>query len=324
MSDLGDDFFVDLWEEVQYVVKRKIQNAVDEKCTEMRGYYRALLKERDDTIAELENDSKPVRKKQKKKERPMHNHDPGEKPKEPCEHCIRWGDTLDFTMPGGPEYTIVPTGDGIKSFPTSEISKIELTDLRTGKRITVDEAWEIHKKHKAKPDETEEDVADVMNRLKRVVEKKEETENTKPKKGGRPKGSKNKPKAVPVDEKPTDIKVKKGGRPKGSKNKPKSVLVDEKPKEVTRENVDGKVKRPLVMKNKDGTVRVCDFDYRTNKRVETMYSSYAEYEKSRETIVVKSKDGTVRVWYWDSRLNVRIMTTYDSYAEYEKQKSIIP
>ena len=151
MSDLGDDFFVDLWEEVQYVVKRKIQNVVDEKCTEMRGYYRALLKERDDTIAELENDSKPVRKKQKKKERPMHNHDPGEKPKEPCEHCTRWGDTLDFTMPGGPEYTIVPTGDGIKSFPTSEISKIELTDLRTGKRITVDEAWEIHKKHKAKP-----------------------------------------------------------------------------------------------------------------------------------------------------------------------------
>ena len=67
MSDLGDDFFVDLWEEVQYVVKRKIQNVVDEKCTEMRGYYRALLKERDDTIAELENDSKPVRKKQKKK-----------------------------------------------------------------------------------------------------------------------------------------------------------------------------------------------------------------------------------------------------------------
>jgi hypothetical protein len=48
---------------------------------------------------------KPViikKRKTSKKEKvkpPMHNHDPGETPSEPCELCITHGDTLDMSMP---------------------------------------------------------------------------------------------------------------------------------------------------------------------------------------------------------------------------------
>ena len=130
----------------------------------------------------------------------------------------------------------------------------------------------------------------MMNRMKTVIGKEEETENTKPKKGGRPKGSKNKPKVVPADEKPKEVK---GGE---------------------------KVRTPIVLWNgkENGIVRVQDWDSRKKKRVETIYSSRTKYEKSREKKVVESKDGTVCVHRWDSRLNVRIMTNYNSYAEYEK------
>ncbi len=52
-----------------------------------------------------EKSTKPViikKRKTSKKEKvkpPMHNHDPGETPSEPCELCITHGDTLDMNMP---------------------------------------------------------------------------------------------------------------------------------------------------------------------------------------------------------------------------------
>ena len=71
------------------------------------------------------DDSKPDRKKQKKEELPMHNHDPGVIPEEPCEYCNTYGDIFDADGGDG-EYTgIVTDGKSLEDRLTEAIAKDE-------------------------------------------------------------------------------------------------------------------------------------------------------------------------------------------------------